>query len=47
LKRAISATSRREVSSKVFFLQGKLPKEIYVIFKEILGDHSPSYATVK
>ena len=30
-----------------FFLQGKAPKEIHVILKETLGEHSPSYATVK
>ena len=27
----------------VFFLKGKLPKEIYTILKEILGEHAPSY----
>ena len=32
---------------KVFFLQGKLPKEIYAILKEILGNNAPFYATVK
>ena len=30
-----------------FFLQGKTPKEIHAILKEILGEHAPSYATVK
>jgi len=30
-----------------FFLQGKAPKEIHTILKEILGEHAPSYATVK
>ena len=30
-----------------FFLQGKAPKEIHVILTEILGEHVPSYATVK
>ena len=30
-----------------FFLQGKTPKEIHAILTEILGDHAPSYATVK
>jgi len=32
---------------KFFFLQGKAPKEIHAILKEILGEHAPSYATVK
>jgi len=32
---------------KLFFLQGKAPKEIHAILKEILGKHGPSYATVK
>jgi len=30
-----------------FFLQGKPPKEIHAILKETLGEHAPSYATVK
>ena len=30
-----------------FFLQGKVPKEIHAILKETLGEHAPSYATVK
>ena len=30
-----------------FFLQGKAPKEIHAILKEALGEHAPSYATVK
>ena len=44
---AISTTSRRELSSNSFFLQGKEPKEIHTILKEILGEHAPSYATFK
>jgi len=28
-------------------LQGKAPMEIHAILKEILGEHAPSYATVK
>jgi len=35
------------LSSSFFFLQGKAPKEIHVILKETLGEHTPSYATVK
>jgi len=45
--RAISTTSRRELSSSFFFLQGKAPKEIHAILTETLGEHAPSYATVK
>ena len=44
---AISTTSRRELSSSFFSLQGKEPKEIQAILKETLGEHAPSYATVK
>jgi len=32
---------------QVFFLQGKVPNEIHVILTETLGEHTPSYATVK
>jgi len=46
--RAISTTWRRELSSGVFFfLQGTAPKEIHAILIETLGEHAPSYATVK
>ena len=45
--RAISITSRRELSSSFFFLQGKAQKEIQAILPETLGKHAPSYATVK
>ena len=30
-----------------FFLQGKAPKAIHAILIETLGEHEPSYATVK
>ena len=30
-----------------FFLQGKAPKEIHAILIETLGEHAPSYVTVK
>ena len=30
-----------------FFLQGKVPKEIHAIGTETLGEHAPSYASVK
>jgi len=32
---------------QLFFLQGKAPKEIHAILIETLGEHAPSYATVK
>jgi len=32
---------------KYFFLQGKALKEIHAILIETLGEHTPSYATVK
>jgi len=32
---------------KFFSLQGKVPKEIHAILKETLGEHVPSYATIK
>jgi len=32
---------------QVFFLQGKSLKEIHAILIETLGEHAPSYATVK
>jgi len=39
---------RRELSSSLFFfLQGKAPKKIHAILIETLGEHAPSYATVK
>ena len=45
---AISTTWRRELSSGFFFfLQGKALKKIHAILKETLGDHAPSYATIK
>jgi transposase len=46
--RVISTTSRRELSSSIFFfLQGKAPKEIHAVLIETLGEHAPSYAIVK
>ena len=32
---------------KLFIPQGKAPKEIHAILTETLGEHAPSYATVK
>jgi len=37
----------RGASCHFFFLQGKAPKEIHTILAETLGEHAPSYATVK
>ena len=45
--RAISTTWRRELSSSIPPLQSKAPKEIQAILKETLGEHAPSYVTVK
>jgi len=45
--RAISTTWRCKLSSSFFFLQGKAPKEIHAILTETLGEHAPSYATIK
>ena len=44
---AFSTTTRRQLSSSFFFLQGKAPKEIHAILTETLGENAPSYATVK
>jgi len=42
-----STTWRRELSSSFFFLQGNVQKEIHAILTGKLGEHAPSYATVK
>jgi len=42
--RAISTTSRRELSSSFFFLQGKAPKEIRAILTETLVSFLPGRA---
>jgi len=42
--RAISTTSRRELSSSFFFLQSKAPKEIYAIVTETLACFLPGRA---
>ena len=47
-RRARFQQHRDERSSSFFSsLQGKAPKEIHAILKETLGEHAPSYATVK
>jgi hypothetical protein len=45
--RANSATSRLELKSIIFPLQGKAPKEIHAILAETLGEHVPPYAKSK
>ena len=54
LKESMSSDARhfnnietRAANKSFFFLQGKAPKEIYAILRETLGEHAPSYATVK
>jgi len=42
--RAISTTSRRELSSSFLFLQGKVPKEIHAILTETLACFLPGRA---
>ena len=42
--RAISTTSRRELSLSFFFLQGKAPKEIHAILTETLDCFLPGRA---
>jgi len=37
----------RAVIKYFFPLQGKAPKETHAILTETLGEHAPSYATVK
>jgi len=45
--RDFNNTETRAVIKFFFFLQGKAPKEIHAILTETLGEHAPSYATVK
>jgi len=45
--RDFNNTEKRAVIKLFFFLQGKAPKEIHAILTETLGEHAPSYATVK
>ena len=45
--RTISTTLRRELSSSPPRPQGKAQKEIRAFLTETLGEHAPSYATVK
>jgi len=45
--RGFNNIETRAVIKFFFFLQGKVPKEIHAILKETLGEHAPSYATIK
>ena len=47
MRRARFQQHRDASCHKVFFLQGKAPKEIHAILIETLGEHAPSYAIVK
>jgi len=44
--RAISTTSRRELAS-IFFFCKAMRRRKFTPFRETLGEHAPSYATVK
>ena len=47
-RRARFQQHRDASSHQIFFsLPGKAPKEIHAILEETLGEHTPSYATVK
>ena len=46
-RRALFQQHRDASCHQVFFLQGKVPKEIHAILTETLGEHAPLYATVK
>ena len=45
--RDLNNIETRAVIKFVFFLQGKVPKEIHDILTETLRKHAPSYATIK
>jgi len=53
LKRSMSGDARNfnnmetQAVVRFFFVQGKALKEIHAILKETLGEHAPSYTTVK
>ena len=52
LKRSISGNAcnfniKTQAVISFFFLQGKALKEIHAILTETLGEHAPSYVTVK
>jgi len=43
----VTEAERTRAVIKLFFLQGKAPREIHAILTETLGEHAQSYATVK
>ena len=48
VRRCARFQQHRDASCHSFFsLQGKAPKEIHAILQETIGEHVPSYATVK
>jgi len=47
VKRRARFQQHGDVNCQFFFLQRKAPKEIHAILTETLGEHAPSYATVK
>ena len=47
VRRHAQFQQHRDASCHHFFLQRKAPEEIHTILKETLGEHAPSYATVK
>jgi len=48
VRRRARFQQHRDASCQVFFfLQGKAPKEMHAILTETLGEHAPSYTTVK
>jgi hypothetical protein len=48
VRRRARFQQHRDASYQVFFFhQNKAPKEIHAILTETLGEHAPSYATVK
>jgi len=48
IRRRARFQQHRDASwQQVFFLQGNAPKEIHAILTETLGEHVPSYATIK
>jgi transposase len=47
VRRRARFQQHRGASSHQFFLKGKASKEIHTSLKETLGEHAPSYVTVK
>jgi hypothetical protein len=47
LKGSISGDIETRAVIRLFFLQGKAPKEIHAILTETLGEHALAYVTVK